>query len=75
MSKNIHTVYNSETRRWQNKAEGKAEPISQHRTKEIAEARGKAIAKESKGEHFIHGKDGRFQERNSYGNDPFPPRG
>ncbi|MBY0544383.1 MAG: DUF2188 domain-containing protein, partial [Gammaproteobacteria bacterium] len=30
---------------------------------------------QAKVEHFIHGKDGKIQERNSYGNDPFPPRG
>jgi hypothetical protein len=23
---------------------------------------------------FIHGKNGQIQNRNSYGNDPFPPR-
>ena len=26
-------------------------------------------------ELFIHGKNGRIRERDSYGNDPFPPRG
>lgn len=33
------------------------------------------IAKSQKTELFIHGRDGRIRERNSYGNDPFPPRG
>lgn len=26
-------------------------------------------------EHRIQGRDGKFRESNSYGNDPFPPRG
>jgi hypothetical protein len=24
---------------------------------------------------LIHGEDGRIRERNSYGNDPYPPKG
>ena len=27
------------------------------------------------GELYIHGRDGRIRERNSYGNGPFPPKG
>jgi hypothetical protein len=33
------------------------------------------IAKNQSSEMFIHGKDGQIRERNSYGNDPCPPRG
>lgn len=75
MAKNIHTVYNSDKHRWENKSEGSAKPISWHRTKDNAEDRAQGIAEDKKVEHFIHGKDGKIQERNSYGNDPFPPRG
>ncbi len=32
-------------------------------------------AKKEGTELFIHGRDGRIRERNSYGADPFPPRG
>ena len=39
----------------------------------IAYARDKA--KKSSGELYIHRTDGRIRERNSYGNDPFPPKG
>jgi len=31
---------------------------------------GKNLAKNSKGELTIQGKDGKFREKNSYGNDP-----
>ena len=33
------------------------------------------IAKRECTELYIHGSDGRIRERNSYGNDPFPPPG
>ena len=33
------------------------------------------IAKREHTELYIHGSDGRIRERNSYGNDPFPPPG
>lgn len=75
MAKNIHTVYNSDRQRWESKAEGRQEPLSTHRTKENAIEKAAALAKKAKSEHLIHGKDGKIHERNSYGNDPFPPRG
>ena len=33
------------------------------------------IAKREQTELYIFGSDGRIGERNSYGNDPFPPKG
>ena len=33
------------------------------------------IAKNQKCELFIHNKQGQIRERNSYGNDPCPPKG
>ncbi len=36
---------------------------------------GKQTAKRERTELFIHGRDGRIRERNSFGADPFPPRG
>ncbi len=33
------------------------------------------IARNQRTEVYIHGRDGRIRERDSYGNDPFPPRG
>jgi len=35
----------------------------------------KAIAKNKNSELFIHSKDGRIRERNTYGKDQFPPKG
>jgi hypothetical protein len=75
MAKNIHTVYNSDRGMWENKKEGSDKLLSSHHTKDNALDRAENIAEKAKVEHFIHGKDGKIQERNSYGNDPFPPRG
>jgi hypothetical protein len=35
----------------------------------------KEIAQNQNSELLIHGRNGQIRERNSYGNDPFPPRG
>ncbi|HEY5746113.1 MAG TPA: DUF2188 domain-containing protein [Chryseolinea sp.] len=35
----------------------------------------KEISKNQGAELFIHGRDGQIRERNSYGNDNFPPKG
>ena len=60
---------------WENKKEGSSVPISSHHTKENALVAAVKVSKETGVEHFIHGKNGQIQERDSYGNDPFPPRG
>ena len=33
------------------------------------------IARNQKTELYIHGSDGRIRERDSFGKDPFPPKG
>ena len=53
-----------------------AERVTRHfdtQQEAIEVARG--IARNQGGEVFIHGRDGRIRERDTYGNDPFPPRG
>jgi hypothetical protein len=40
-----------------------------------AQAAGRAAAKKDGVEHLIHKKDGTIGDRNSYGNDPHPPKG
>lgn len=37
--------------------------------------RARALAINQKAELVIHGENGRIREKNSYGNDPFPPKG
>ena len=73
-NKQIHTVWNKEEKRWDNKKPN-AQRISSH-AETKAEAMGKAInqAKREKLEHVPHKKNGKIQNPNSYGNDPFPPK-
>ncbi len=33
------------------------------------------IAKNHQSELIVHGRDGKIREKNSYGKDPFPPKG
>jgi hypothetical protein len=68
----VHTVPAESGSGWWNKNDGKV--LSRHRTKEVAVAAGREIAKRLEVEHTIHRQDGVISEKNSYGNDPFPPR-
>jgi hypothetical protein len=36
---------------------------------------GKRIAERERGELVVHGQNGQIREKNSYGNDPYPPKG
>ena len=69
--RNIHTVPYGNG--WANKKEGVAKPVTVNRTKAAADAAGTKLAKQAKVEHVIHGKDGKIQDKDSYGNDPHPP--
>jgi Uncharacterized protein conserved in bacteria (DUF2188) len=68
----VHTVHRDGV--WINEAEGEGE-LSRHRTREEAAATGRSQAMARRSEHLIHRLDGTIGERNSYGGDPFPPRG
>ncbi len=72
-AKNQHVVPRGG--RWAVRKAG-AERVTRHfdtQHEAIKAARG--LARNQGGEVFIHGRDGRIRERDSYGNDPFPPRG
>ncbi|MDH3891515.1 MAG: DUF2188 domain-containing protein [candidate division Zixibacteria bacterium] len=59
---------------WQVKRAGSSRPISTHLTQAAAENAGRPIAQKDKTELFIHNRKGQIRDRDSYGNDPFPPR-
>ena len=44
-------------------------------TQREAITRAREIAKNQGTELYIHGKDGRIRERETFGKDPFPPKG
>jgi hypothetical protein len=69
----VHTVpAESPARGWWNKVDGKI--MSRHNNKDVAVEAGRMIAKSLGVEHTIHRSDGVISEKNSYGNDPHPPR-
>jgi uncharacterized protein YdaT len=60
---------------WAVKKEGAERDTSHHATQQEAIDAATEIAKNQKGEVFIHDRQGKIRERNSYGNDPYPPPG
>lgn len=72
--KNIHTVYNEERKMWESKKEGQKKPLASSHTKEKAKEKSRREAKRKKVEHVIHNKNGRISDKDSYGNDPNPPK-
>ena len=68
----VHTVFDAERKRWVNKIDKQI--LSRHFTKETAAEAGRVAAKHLGVEHSIHRLDGAITEKNSYGNDPCPPK-
>ncbi len=73
MANSIHVVPDDGD--WAVKQAGRPEPISNATTQAEAARIGRMIAKVSESELIIHKKNGQFGTKNSYGKDPFPPRG
>lgn len=69
----IETYY--EGGKWKNRPQGNKRASNVHDTKAEAEPEGRRMAKDRKVEHVIKKKDGKIGGRNSYGNDPYPPKG
>ena len=59
---------------WAVRSAGSQRTSSVHRAQREAIDATQKIAQNQGSEMFIHGRDGRIRERNSYGDDPFPPR-
>lgn len=74
MAKNQH-VTPHQSGGWQVKGAGNSKATVVTRTQSEAIQIGKAIAKAQGSELLIHNKQGQIRERNSYGNDPHPPKG
>ncbi|MFH1052743.1 MAG: DUF2188 domain-containing protein [bacterium] len=72
MGKRYHIVPHEND--WQVKGENSEKAIKTFGNKSEALYAGKQIAINQQAELIIHGRDGKIQNSNSYGNDPFPPR-
>lgn len=73
MGKNQHVVPHSD--KWAVKGEGNVKATKVTSTQKDAIAIATAIAKNNNSELVIHRPDGRIREKNSYGSDPYPPKG
>jgi hypothetical protein len=71
--KNQHVVRRDD--QWAVRGEGNSRDTSLHATQAQAERAARQIAISQKSEVLVHGRDGRIRDRNSYGNDPYPPKG
>lgn len=69
----VHTVPHGDG--WGNKVEGNKRVSNTAPTKAKAQDKGRGMARKNESEHLIHNKDGQISARNSYGNDPYPPKG
>ncbi|MAS44286.1 MAG: hypothetical protein CML46_20040 [Rhodobacteraceae bacterium] len=73
MAKNQHVVPHAKG--WAVKGEGNARASSIHATQAGAISAARETATRERSEMLIHGENGRIRERNTYGKDPFPPKG
>jgi len=73
MNKNVHVVPHSGD--WAVKVEGNDRATKVVPTQKEAIGIAKGIAQKNNSESVIHRPDGRIREKNSYGSDPFPPKG
>jgi hypothetical protein len=60
---------------WSVRKTGSSKATSRHATQTEAIQTATRIARTQQTELYIHGRDGRIRERNSYGRDPLPPKG
>lgn len=71
--KPVHVVPDAD--RWAVRREGSERASSLHDTQAAAERAGRELARNSHTEFLLHGRNGQIRERDSYGNDPYPPPG
>lgn len=74
MRKNQHVTYRNDGA-WQVKGEGNHRATAVTKTQKDAIYIARDIAKNQRSEVVIHGMNGKIRDKNSYGNDPFPPKG
>lgn len=72
MGKNQHVVRHGKD--WAVRGEGNARVTAIHDTQAQAIDAGRNIARNQQSELVIHDRHGRIRDKDSHGNDPFPPR-
>lgn len=71
--KHIHVVPHDNG--WATRKEGAGRVGTTHSTQRDAIDRARDQARRNQVEVVIHRPDGRIRDKDSYGNDPFPPKG
>lgn len=71
-TKNIHVIKNNDA--WQVKREGSQRASKNFDTQKEAIQYAIPGTKKDHVEVVIHGRDGKIRDKDSYGNDPIPPR-
>ena len=71
--KNVHIVQRDD--QWGALREGASRTSANYDTQAEAIQAGRDMARAGKGELFVHREGGGIRARNSYGHDPFPPKG
>jgi hypothetical protein len=72
-TKGQHVVPNGG--KWSVRKAGASKVTKTFRTQKEAISEARETAKKQRTELYIHGKDGRIRERDSYGNDPVKSKG
>jgi len=67
-------VVKSSSGGWAVKKGGSSKATKVFSTQKEAVENGRKIAKNQKAEFYVHGRDGKIREKDSYGNDPHPPK-
>jgi hypothetical protein len=73
MVKNIHVTHRSGGK-WAVIGEGDSRASGLYETQDEAVEAGREIARNNWSELFIHDRDNRIRDKDSFGNDPHPPR-
>jgi hypothetical protein len=60
---------------WAVRKAGSPRASGTFKTQNAAIAKARTIAKNQRTELYIHGRDGKIRARDSYGSDPYPPKG
>ena len=61
--------------KWAVRKSGSNRVTRKYETQQEAIDAAREIARNQRTEVYIHGRNGRIRERDSYGNDPSPPKG
>ncbi|SEH72366.1 conserved hypothetical protein [Bathymodiolus azoricus thioautotrophic gill symbiont] len=75
MAKSTHVVPNKDKGGWDIKQSGGQRSSGHFDTKQNAVDRARDISRNQDSELVIHNKDGKISQKDSHGNDPFPPKG